>query len=46
MVEQTKGIPYPSDLSDTEWKIIEPRISTPKTNRVKKAFNPTEMDSG
>jgi transposase len=33
MSEPIKRIPYPSDLSDKEWEIIEPLIPTPQTNR-------------
>ena len=36
MSEPIKRIPYPSDLSDKEWEIIEPLIPTPQTNRGRK----------
>ena len=36
MFEPIKRIPYPSDLSDKEWEIIEPLIPTPRTNRGRK----------
>ena len=36
MSEPIKRIPYPSDLSDKEWEIIEPLIPTPRTNRGRK----------
>jgi transposase len=42
MSEINKRLPYPSDLSDTEWEIIEPLIPTPRTNRGKKRFTPIE----
>ena len=40
MSEPIKRIPYPSDLSDIEWEIIEPLIPTPRTNRGKKRVHP------
>lgn len=36
MCEQNKRLPYPSDLSDQEWEIIEPFIPVPQTNRGRK----------
>lgn len=36
MSEPIKRIPYPSDLSDKEWEIIEPLIPIPQTNRGRK----------
>jgi hypothetical protein len=30
MSEPNKRLPYPSDLSDKEWEIIEPLIPTPR----------------
>lgn len=40
MSEQTERLPYPSDLSDKEWKLIEPHIPNPPTNRGKKRVHP------
>jgi putative transposase len=40
MSEPNKRLPYPSDLSDNEWEIIEPLIPTPRTNRGKKRVHP------
>jgi transposase len=40
MPEPNKRLPYPSDLSDKEWEIIEPLIPTPRTNRGKKRVHP------
>lgn len=36
MYGQNKRHPYPSDLSDEEWEIIEPYIPIPQTNRGRK----------
>jgi putative transposase len=36
MYEQNRRLPYPSDLSDQEWEIIEPFIPIPQTNRGRK----------
>jgi putative transposase len=36
MYEQNTRHPYPSDLSDQEWEIIEPYIPIPQTNRGRK----------
>jgi putative transposase len=36
MAEQNKRMPYPTDLSDEEWKKIKPHIPTPKTKRGRK----------
>ncbi|MCD6289751.1 MAG: IS5/IS1182 family transposase, partial [Anaerolineae bacterium] len=33
MIEQNKRKPYPTDLSDAEWQIIEPLLPKPKTRR-------------
>ena len=33
MIEQAKRKPYPTDLSDAEWQIIEPLLPQPKTRR-------------
>jgi len=40
MSEQTERLPYPSDLSDKEWKLIKPHIPNPPTNRGKKRVHP------
>jgi putative transposase len=40
MYEQNKREPYPTDLSDDEWKRIEPHIPKPKTKRGKKREHP------
>jgi hypothetical protein len=42
MSVQSERIPYKSDLSNEQWEIVKPHISTPRTNRVKSAFIPTE----
>ena len=39
MSEQSKRIPYASDLSDKQWEIIKPYIPTPQTNRGKKRIH-------
>ena len=36
MLEQNNRIPYPSDISDREWKIIKPHLPTITTNRGRK----------
>ena len=36
MSEPNQRLPYPSDLSDNEWEIIEPYIPIPQTNRGRK----------
>jgi putative transposase len=38
--EQTKRIPYPSDLSSREWKIIEPYFPNSRTNKGRKRVHP------
>jgi putative transposase len=40
MSKQTERLPYPSDLSDREWKLIKPHIPNPPTNRGKKRVHP------
>jgi putative transposase len=40
MYEQIKRLPYPSDLSDEEWEIIEPYVTIPQTNRGRKRTHP------
>ena len=39
MSEQSKRIPYPSDLSDEQWEIINPHIPTTQTNRGRKRIH-------
>ena len=39
MSEQSKRIPYASDLSDKQWEIVKPYIPTPQTNRGRKRIH-------
>lgn len=40
MLEQTKRIPYPSDISDREWEIIKLYFPNPRTTRGRKCVHP------
>jgi len=40
VIEQTKRIPYPSDISDREWEIIKLYFPNPRTNRGRKRVHP------
>jgi len=40
MAEQNQRKPYPTDLADDEWEIIEPYLPKPKTKRGKKRVHP------
>ena len=40
MLEQTKRIPYPSDISDREWEIIKLYFPNPRTTRGRKRIHP------
>jgi putative transposase len=36
MSKQCRRVPYPGDLSDKEWEIINPYFPSPQTNRGRK----------
>jgi len=38
--EQTKRIPYPSDLFDLEWELIKLYFHNSRTNKGRKRFHP------
>ena len=40
MSEPTKRLPYPSDLSDKEWELLNSHIPNPPINRGKKRVHP------
>ena len=40
MHEQNERTPYATDLSEEQWEIINPHISTTQTNRGRKRIHP------